>query len=242
MRFLLKAELPIEIGNVVIQNGRLAKTFRSILDDLKPEAVYFLASSGKRSVYLIVNMEDASQIPALAEPWFHAFQASVELVPVMIPDDLKKAEQGIKETVKKYGQLFPKSNSHTPDVHEKDIKTQPHIQNTEFGLITVEEEVFNHDIVIRLSGKVKKRKKKFSKEQYGTSHIISLEEAEYIFDEGAERLIIGSGQQDSMRLSAEAERYFKEKGCTVELHITPEAIQVWNEAEGKIISMFHVTC
>ncbi len=104
MRFLLKAELSVEIGNAVIKNGRLAETFRSILDDLKPEAVYFLASSGKRAVYLFLNMDDASQIPALAEPWFQAFQASVELVPVMIPDDLKKAERDIGEAVKKYGQ------------------------------------------------------------------------------------------------------------------------------------------
>ena len=119
---------------------------------------------------------------------------------------------------------------------------QPHIQDTEFGSITVDEDVFDHDIVIRLGGKVKKRKKKLSKEQYGTSHTVSLAEAEHIFDEGAERLIIGSGQYGNVKLSDEAERYFKEKGCSVELHPTPEAIKVWNEAEGKTIAMFHVTC
>ena len=119
---------------------------------------------------------------------------------------------------------------------------QPHIQDTEFGSITVDEDVFDHDIVIRLGGKVKKRKKKLSKEQYGSSHTVSLAEAEHIFDEGAERLIIGSGQYGNVKLSDEAERYFKEKGCSVELHPTPEAIQVWNEVEGKTIGMFHVTC
>ena len=119
---------------------------------------------------------------------------------------------------------------------------QPHIKNTEFGSITVEEEVFDHDIVIRLGGNVKKQNKKLSKEQCGTSHTVSLAEAEHIFDEGAERLIVGSGQHDSVRLSEEAEHYFKKNGCSVELYPTPEAIQVWNEAEGKIIAMFHVTC
>ena len=102
--------------------------------------------------------------------------------------------------------------------------------------------MLDHDIVIRLSGKVKKRKKKLSKKQYGTSHTVSLDEAVHIFDEGAERLVIGSGQYGNVKLSEEAERYFKEKGCAVELHPTPEAIRVWNEAEGKTISMFHVTC
>jgi hypothetical protein len=104
---------------------------------------------------------------------------------------------------------------------------QPHIQDTEFGSITVDEDVFDHDIVIRLSGKVKKRKKKLSKEQSGSSHTVSLAEAEHIFDDGAERLIIGSGQYGNVKLSDEADRYFKEEGCSVELHPTPEAIQVW---------------
>ena len=119
---------------------------------------------------------------------------------------------------------------------------QPHIQNTEFGSITVDEEELDHDIVIRLSGKVKKRKKKLSKEQYGSSHTVSLAEAEHNFDDGAERLIIGSCQYGNVQLSEEADRYSREKGCSVELHPTPEAIQVWNEAEGKTIAMFHVTC
>jgi hypothetical protein len=119
---------------------------------------------------------------------------------------------------------------------------QPHIQSTEFGSITVDDEELDHDIVIRLSGKVKKRKKKLSKERHGTSHTVSLAEAEHIFDDGAERLIIGSGQYGTMKLSDEAEHYFKEKGCSVELRPTPEAIRVWNEAEGKTIAMFHVTC
>ncbi len=119
---------------------------------------------------------------------------------------------------------------------------QPHIQDTEFGSIVVDQDVFDHDIVIRLSGNVKKRKKKLSKEQYGTSHTVSLAEAEHIFDEGAERLIIGSGQYGNVKLSDEAADYFKEKGCSVELHPTPEAINVWNSAEGKTIGMFHVTC
>ena len=78
---------------------------------------------------------------------------------------------------------------------------QPHIQNTEFGSITVADEVLDHDILIRLSGKVKKRKKKLSKEQYGTSHTVSLAEAEHIFDDGAGRLIVGSGQYGNVKFS-----------------------------------------
>ena len=103
MRFLLKAEWQVEAGNAAIKDDSLSKTIESILDDLKPEAADFLASNGKRTALLIVDMKDASQIPALAEPWFLAFKASLEIVPVMVPDDLKKAGPAIKKAVKKYG-------------------------------------------------------------------------------------------------------------------------------------------
>ena len=74
MRFLLKAEWPVEAGNAAIMGGKLADKLRSISGEkegeLKPEAAYFLASNGKRTALLIVNMEDASQIPALANRGF----------------------------------------------------------------------------------------------------------------------------------------------------------------------------
>ena len=104
MRFLLKAEFCTDTANAAVQDGSLEKTIRSILDDLKPEAAYFLASNGKRTAYVFLDMQDASQIPALAEPWFLAFRASVEIVPVMTPDDLRKAESAIGQAAKKYGE------------------------------------------------------------------------------------------------------------------------------------------
>ena len=103
MRFLLKAEFCVETANAAVRNGSLGKTIRSILDDLKPEAAHFLASNGKRTAYLFLDLKDASQIPSLAEPWFLAFRANVDIVPVMTPDDLKKAEPAFEQAVKKYG-------------------------------------------------------------------------------------------------------------------------------------------
>jgi hypothetical protein len=120
---------------------------------------------------------------------------------------------------------------------------KPAIQKTKFGSITVDDELFEHDVVIHLGGKVKKRKKKLSKQYYGTSHEVSLDEAKDIFQKGAKRLIVGSGQYDNVRLSPEAKDYFKKKGCSVELSSTPKAVKVWNKAKGnKTIGMFHVTC
>ena len=119
---------------------------------------------------------------------------------------------------------------------------KPAIQNTKFGSITIGGEEYEHDIVIRLSGKVKKRKKKLSKQKYGTSHMVSLDEAKHILDGGAKRLIIGTGQYGALKLSDKAEKYFGKKGCSIELLPTPQAVELWNRAENRTIGMFHVTC
>ncbi len=119
---------------------------------------------------------------------------------------------------------------------------KPRIDHTRFSSITLEGRVSEHDIIIRLNGQVEKRKKKLSKAVYGTSHIISLDEARYIYEDGAERLVIGAGQQGLVKLSSEATEYLQREKCQVELLPTPEAIQVWNEAKGAVIGLFHVTC
>ena len=61
---------------------------------------------------------------------------------------------------------------------------KPKIDSTSFGSITVDGETFEYDILIRLNGQVEKREKALSKELYGTSHKVSLEEAKYIYEEG----------------------------------------------------------
>ena len=119
---------------------------------------------------------------------------------------------------------------------------RPRIDGTQFGSITIDGTDVEHDVLIRLSGEIKKRKKKLSKAVFGTSHTISLDEAEYVFEKGADRLIIGSGQNGMVTLSAEAAAYFKKKGVRVDISSTPDAIHQWNEAKGSAIGLFHVTC
>ena len=119
---------------------------------------------------------------------------------------------------------------------------KPRIDGTEFGSITIEGKSYDHDVIIRASGEVKKRKKKLSKAVYGTSHLISIDEAKFIHEEGADRIIVGSGQYGTVRLSDQASEYFERKKCGVELLPTPEAIHLWNRLEGRAIGLFHVTC
>ena len=116
------------------------------------------------------------------------------------------------------------------------------IEGTKFGSITIDRKTYEHDVVIRLSGEVIKRKKKLSKKLYGTSHVLSKDEAKFVFEEGCEQFIIGSGQMGNVHLSPEAEAYFAKKGCKVLLQPTPEAIRVLNKSHAKKIGLFHVTC
>jgi hypothetical protein len=102
MRFLVKVNIPVEAGNVAAKAGKLGTTIQSILADLKPEAVYFSADNGQRTAFLFLEMQNASQIPAIAEPWFLAFNASIEIQPVMVPDDLAKAGSAIEAAANKY--------------------------------------------------------------------------------------------------------------------------------------------
>jgi hypothetical protein len=119
---------------------------------------------------------------------------------------------------------------------------KPEINKTSFGSITVNNEKIEHDIIITLDGEVKKRKKKLSKAVYGTSHTISKDEAKFVYEEGAELLIVGSGQYGAVELSGETVEYLKKKDCRIVLLPTPDAIKEWNRAKGKVIGLFHVTC
>jgi hypothetical protein len=116
------------------------------------------------------------------------------------------------------------------------------IENTTFGAITIDGKTYEHDVLIRLSGEVVRRKKKLSKKYYGTSHVLSKEEAKFVFERGCNELIVGSGQMGNVRLSPEAEAYFKKKDRKVLLRPTPVAIQVFNKSYAKKIGLFHVTC
>jgi hypothetical protein len=102
MRFLLKVSLPVEPANAAIKNGSWSKKIQSILAEVKPEAAYFSLDNGKRTAFLFVHAQDASQLPAMAEPWFLAFNADIECQPAMNAEDLAKAAPGFEQAVKKY--------------------------------------------------------------------------------------------------------------------------------------------
>src|SRR6266704_1191987 len=100
MRFLVKVNIPVESGNTAAKAGKLGATIQSILADLKPEAVYFTDNDGQRAGFIFLEMQDAAQIPAIAEPWFLAFNASIEIHPIMVPNVLSRAGGATEKAVK----------------------------------------------------------------------------------------------------------------------------------------------
>jgi hypothetical protein len=104
MRMLLRVSIPVENGNAAAKAGTLGSTIERILADLKPEAVYFYADDdGSRAGSIVFDLQDPSHIPAVAEPWFMAFNAKISLRPVMNPQDLGKAGPTIGKIAQQFG-------------------------------------------------------------------------------------------------------------------------------------------
>lgn len=104
MKFILKVKFPSgEEGNKVFKDPMFGKKMQEILSEVKAEAAYFTSVCGSRGGYVIVNMDDASQIPAIAEPFFLYLKAEVNFFPAMTPEDLGKAAPDMENAIKKWG-------------------------------------------------------------------------------------------------------------------------------------------
>ncbi len=92
MRMLLQVKIPHDRFNAAVRDGSAGPKLSRILEETKPEAVYFTERDGQRGAVMIVEMADPSKIPTFAEPWFLTFNADVEFQLVMTPEDLKRAD------------------------------------------------------------------------------------------------------------------------------------------------------
>jgi len=101
MKILLDVTIPLEPFNTYVRDGSVGQKLGRIIDDLKPEAIYFTEKDGGRGCVMIVELSDASGVPALAEPWFLTFNARLGFRVCMTPADLQKA--GLDDLGKKWG-------------------------------------------------------------------------------------------------------------------------------------------
>ena len=76
MRMMMTVSFPVEPFNAAVRDGSIGAKMKKILDQLKPEAAYFIADrNGRRGGAGVDRRGGTSQIPSLAEPWFLTFNA-----------------------------------------------------------------------------------------------------------------------------------------------------------------------
>ncbi len=100
MRMLMHVKLPHARFNAAVKDGTVGQKIQRILEETKPEAVYFTEYDGHRGAILVVNVDDPSKVPTLAEPWFLLFDADVQFHIVMSPEELERS--GVEALGKKW--------------------------------------------------------------------------------------------------------------------------------------------
>ena len=91
MRMLLQVKIPHEEFNAAVRDGSAEKKMKQILEETKAEAVYFTEYEGRRGAMMVINLNDPSEVPKFAEPWFLSFNADVQFHIVMSPEELGRA-------------------------------------------------------------------------------------------------------------------------------------------------------
>jgi hypothetical protein len=100
MKMIAFIKIPHEPFNTLVKNGTAGEIMSRIIDDLKPESIYFTEKNGTRGAVAVIEVEDSSRIPFFAEPFFLNFNADCEFRIAMSPEDLKNA--GLNELGRKW--------------------------------------------------------------------------------------------------------------------------------------------
>jgi glucokinase len=207
--------------------GHACLTVRHLLD---PEVIVLgggvVEACGKYLVPRVASVLDADNLGAGG--------ASARLVPSELGDDA--GVLGAAALAQQHVGITPVADVDGPG------GSSPVINDSRFGAVTVCGETYEKDIYIRANGKVKKRKKKAIKKRYGTSHCIGPEELEKVCKGDPEVLIVGTGQEGSAALTDDGAALLKERGISVTAVPTPQAVDLYNQTEGRKAAIIHVTC
>ena len=103
MKYILKVRFAMERGNQATSDPQFGHKMSELLAEIKAEAAYFTTICGQRGVYIVININDASEIPAVSEPFFLWLGADIDWIPVMKPEDLAKAGPAIGAATQKWG-------------------------------------------------------------------------------------------------------------------------------------------
>ncbi len=95
MRMMLRAQLSTPKSSEALRSGKLKEVMQKTMELLKPEAAYFTAEGGARTMFLFFDMQDSAMMPTMLEPLFGELHAEITLTPAMNPNDLMKGLSNI---------------------------------------------------------------------------------------------------------------------------------------------------
>lgn len=118
----------------------------------------------------------------------------------------------------------------------------PEITRVGFGEITVGCKTYSRDILISVSGKVKKRDEDLAKQLDGSAHTVGSKELESVCKGGPEVLFIGAGKASKVQLTEDAQRFLTQRSIRCELLPTVKAVEGYNRSKLRKAALMHVTC
>ncbi|MFJ3667678.1 DUF3303 family protein [Streptomyces sp. NPDC090106] len=89
MRVMLRATLDTAKANEVLGSGKMQDLMAEMMEHIKPEAAYFGPAGGRRTCFLVFDMQESADLPPIGEPFFSQLDAEVEIFPVMNAEDLR---------------------------------------------------------------------------------------------------------------------------------------------------------
>jgi glucokinase len=115
------------------------------------------------------------------------------------------------------------------------------VELTADGEIAVGRTAYGQDIVIRVNGNVRKRKKRHIKQLYGTTHCIGTEEVARVCKGGPEVLFVGTGKSAKKELTGEATHYLERRAIECHVMSTAEAVDSYNDSQRRKAAILEVS-
>ena len=104
---MVKFTIPTQETNPLVQDGSIGQTMESLPGKRQPEAAYFGPIEGKRGGFIVINMEDESEVVTKLEPLWQELGATIETYPVATADDLRAGLQRLQEATWRAVRLEP---------------------------------------------------------------------------------------------------------------------------------------
>jgi glucokinase len=120
--------------------------------------------------------------------------------------------------------------------------TYPLINYSTFGEVSLDGDVYKHDVYIRGDGKVKRRKLGGVRARHGSSHKIGPQELDKVCRGNPKLVIVGMGHSGLATLTPEGEAYLRRRGIDFRALPNAKAVKLYNGTTTRKAAVIHVTC